>query len=468
MEADELHYLSASEILRLYRSGALSPVEYMRATIARAEKLNPILNAICTPTYDMALQEARRAEVLLRSPTDCPPIVGIPTTIKDLALTENVRTMAGSHVFATRIPEIDHLHVRRMKNAGLISIGKTTTSEFGWSGVSRSPLTGATHNPWQVGMNAGASSAGAAVCAASGIGPMHQGSDGAGSIRIPAAFCGVYGFKPSHGRVPYFPMPVNGLISHVGPITRTVEDAALMLQSISGPDDLDITSIDQNPDSYVRKLDSDLSELRIGYSPDLGYLPIDQEVKEVVSGALHIFEDLGCVVDEVRIPWQDPRELQYCMFSVSLLMMYGDYVRDYAKKMDPGLIEMIELGKTYTAVEYAKAQGDRFVLYEKVRSIFEHIDVLITPTLSVAAFPHSQLIPDDWDSAWWDWMSWAGFSYPFNLTWLPAASVPCGVTSKGLPVGLQIVCKKNADLLVFQVSKGFESAKPWAHRRPIF
>ena len=282
----ELSFTPATELAHMIREKALSPLEVMRETIARAEALNPRLNAICTPTFDAALKAAAEAEDAVMRGRPLGILHGVPTTIKDLALTRGVRTMSGSHIHRDRIPDLDHLHVERLRAAGAISIGKTTVSEFGWSGVSNSPLTGITHNPWKHGMNAGASSAGAGVCAAAGIGPIHQGSDGAGSIRMPAGFCGVYGIKPSHGRVPYWPTPANGLISHVGPLTRTVGDAALMLQAMAGPDDRDMTSLESPPQDFVGRLDEGIGGLRVAFSPDLGYLKVDAEVAGPVRKAV--------------------------------------------------------------------------------------------------------------------------------------------------------------------------------------
>ncbi|HEX7952797.1 MAG TPA: amidase family protein, partial [Burkholderiales bacterium] len=259
--SEQFRYTPATELVRMIRNKTVSPVEVMRETVARAESLNARLNAICTPTFEAAMQAAKEAEAQVMRGTELGVLHGVPTTIKDLAFTRGVRTMAGSHIHRDRVPDFDHLHVERLRSAGAISIGKTTVSEFGWSGVSHSPLTGITHNPWKHGMNAGASSAGAGVCAAAGIGPIHQGSDGAGSIRMPAAFCGVYGIKPSHGRVPYWPTPANGLISHVGPLTRTVGDAALMLQAMAGPDDRDMTSLEAAPEDFVARLDDGIAGL---------------------------------------------------------------------------------------------------------------------------------------------------------------------------------------------------------------
>lgn len=466
MTDDALSFTPAVDLARMIRGKALSPVELMKATIARAERLNTVLNAICTPTYEAAVAAAREAEGAVMRGGPLGRLHGIPTSIKDLSLTRGVRTMAGSHIFRDRVPETDHVHVERLRAAGAISIGKTTTSEFGWSGVSRSPLTGITHNPWKQGMNAGASSAGAGVCAAAGIGPIHQGSDGAGSIRMPAGFCGVYGLKPSHGRVPYHPVPANGLISHVGPITRTVADAALMLQALAGPDDRDMSSLASEPEDYVAHLDQGIKGLKVAYSPDLGYLKVDAEVANPVREAALAFETLGAIVEEVNPGWGDPIETEHCLYTTHMAGMYGDYLARWADQMDPGLVAIIRHGHRYSAVDYCKAHARRLAYYDKVRVFFERYDLLLTPTLSVAAFPAERLMPAHWEQHEWDWLRWAGFSYPFNLTWLPAATCPCGFTPAGLPVGLQIVAGRNRDLRVLQASRAFEQARPWAQHRP--
>jgi aspartyl-tRNA(Asn)/glutamyl-tRNA(Gln) amidotransferase subunit A len=466
MNHDELCFTPATELGRLIRERKLSPLELMRAVLHRAERLNPGLNAICTPTFEAAIEAAERAEAEVMRGGRLPLLHGIPTTIKDLAFTSGVRTMAGSHIHKDRVPAFDHLHVERLRAVGTISIGKTATSEFGWTGVSRSPLTGITHNPWKHGMNAGASSAGAAVCAAAGIGPIHQGSDGAGSIRMPAAFCGVYGLKPSHGRVPYWPQPPNGLISHVGPLTRTVADAALMLQAMAGPDDRDMTSLDSPPDEFLARLDAGISGLKVAFSPDLGYLRVDREVADLVSAAVGAFAELGCTVDEVDPGWGDPTAMEHCLFATNIAGMLADFLPEWADRMDPGLVALIRHGLTYSGADYCKAYAQRLAYYEKVRAFFARYDLLLTPALSVAAFPADRLIPEHWEQHEWDWLRWAGFSYPFNLTWLPAASCPCGFTASGLPVGLQIVAGRNRDLRVLQASRAFELARPWAHKHP--
>ena len=467
MNAETLCHTPATELSRRIRDKSLSPVELTQAVLARIERLNPKLNAICTLTAESALAEARAAEAAVMKGGPLGLLHGLPVTIKDLSLTRGVRTMAGSQVFRERVPEVDHLHVERLRAAGAVSLGKTTVSEFGWSGVSRSPLTGITHNPWRPGMNAGASSAGAAVSAAAGFGPLHQGSDGAGSIRMPAAFCGVYGIKPSHGRVPYYPLPPNGLISHVGPITRTVADAALMLQAMAGPDDRDMTSLEAAPADFIGQLDAGIRGLRVAFSPDLGYLKVDDEVAGPVREAALAFQDLGCDVEEVDPGWGDPTAMEHCLFSVHIAGMWGPFLAQWRDRMDPGLVAIIEHGKTYSATQFYEAGAQRIAYYDKVRALFDRYDLLLTPTLSVAAFPAERLMPAHWEQHAWDWLRWAGFSFPFNLTWLPAATCPCGFTPAGLPVGIQIVAGRHRDLRVLQASRAFEQARPWAQHRPL-
>ena len=462
----QFSYVPACELAGMIRQKVVSPVEVMRDTIARAESLNPRLNAICTPTYEAALSAAAEAEDAVMRGDTLGILHGVPTSIKDLALTKGVRSMAGSHIHHDRVPEIDHLHVERLRQAGAISIGKTTVSEFGWSGVSHSPLTGITHNPWMHGMNAGASSAGAAVCAAAGIGPIHQGSDGAGSIRMPAAFCGVYGLKPSHGRVPYWPTPANGLISHVGPLTRTVADAALMLQAMAGPDDRDMTSLESQPENYLAHLEAGIHGLRVAFSPDLGYLQVDTEVAALVAKAAAAFEDFGCTVEHIKPAWDNPIAMEHLHFAANFASRLGPLLDLWEERMDPGLVALVRHGMKFSAAEYCRLDEQRLGLYDKVRALFERYDLLLTPTVSVAAFPADQLMPSHWEQHPWDWIRWAGFSYPFNLTWLPAASCPCGFTSAGLPVAIQIVAGRHRDLRVLQASRAFEQSRPWAQHRP--
>jgi aspartyl-tRNA(Asn)/glutamyl-tRNA(Gln) amidotransferase subunit A len=466
MHQADLCYTPAVELVRLIRAKAISPVEVMDAVLARAEALNPRLNAICTWTADAARARAREAEQAVMRSDPLGTLHGVPTTIKDLAFSKGVRTMAGSWVYAERIPDVDAPFVERLAAAGAISIGKTTVPEFGWKGCGDSPLTGISHNPWKHGMNAGGSSTGAAICAAAGIGPIHQGSDGAGSIRMPAAFCGVFGFKPSYGRVPYFPVNNNDHMSHAGPISRTVGDAALMLQVMAGPDDRDQVSLPAAPEDYVSRLDDGIAGLRVAFSPDLGYLPVDDEVATVVRAAVLAFEELGCHVEEVDPGLGDPIAIEHLFYAANAAGNHGAHLGRWGERMDPGLVALIRHGSGHSAADYVRARGQRLEYYDRVRRFFERFDLLLTPTLSVAAFPVGRLIPEHWEQHPWDWIRWAGFSYPFNLTWVPAATCPCGFTPPGLPVGLQIVAGRHRDLRVLQAARAFEQARPWAGTRP--
>ena len=466
MNLSDLCYTPASELTGMMIQKKISPVELMEAVITRVNEINPRLNAICTFTPEKALEEAKQAEDAVQQGRPLGPLHGIPVTIKDLVFTSGIRTMGGSRIFENRIPEFDGVVVTRLQQAGGISLGKTTTPEFGWKGCSESPLTGISHNPWKEGMNAGGSSTGAAICAAAGMGPLHQGSDGAGSIRMPAGFCGVYGIKPSYGRVPYFPQNNNDSISHLGPITRTVTDAALMLEVMAGPDDRDMTSLPEKPE-YLTKLNKGISGLKVAWSPDLGYLPVDQEVAVPVAKAVKVFEELGCHVEEVDPGWGDQREMELFFWSSNFAGNLGHELEKWENQMDPGLVACIRDGQHYTAAEYVQMKQRRVDYYSRVQPFFDKFDLLLTPTLSVAAFPVERIIPEHWEQHPWDWIRWAGFSYPFNLTWMPAATCPCGFTKDGLPVGLQIVAGRFHELRVLQASRAFEEASPWVQHHPI-
>ena len=462
----DLCYTPATELAALIRAKKLSPVELTRAVLERIDRLNPTLNAVCTLTADAALAAAREAEDAVTRGRPLGPLHGVPFTIKDLALTKGVRTMSGSFIFADRVPDVDAPFVRRLREAGGVMVGKTTTPEFGWKAIGDSPLTGITRNPWNTGMTTGGSSAGAAAAVAAGLGPIHQGSDGAGSIRIPSAFCGIYGLKPSYGRVPTWPVSNSDYTSHVGPMTRTVADAALMLAVMAGPDASDRTALDAAPDDYVGKLNHGIKGLRVAFSPDLGGLRVDPEVASAVREAARAFEALGCVVEEVTPGFADTHDLIRCMWSAHEAGNYAQYLSQWRDRMDPGLVACIEDGLRYSVTDYIQVRGRKLAFWDSVRPLFEKWALLLTPTTSVPALPVGRINPEGWPQHAWDWLSWASFSYPFNFTGQPAATVPAGFTRAGLPIGLQIVGRLFADLTVLQASAAFEAARPWARRRP--
>jgi aspartyl-tRNA(Asn)/glutamyl-tRNA(Gln) amidotransferase subunit A len=466
MTSADLCFTPATELARLIRERQLSPLELTRAVLERIERVNPRINAFGTLTADAALAAARDAEQAVVRGQARGPLHGIPFTIKDLHFTRGVRTTSGSFIFEHRVPDVDPPVVRRLKQAGGIMLGKTTTPEFGWKGLGDSPLTGATRNPWNTAMTTGGSSAGAGAATAAGFGPLHQGSDGAGSIRIPSGFCGIFGLKPSFGRVPMWPVSNNDSSSHMGPMTRTVADAALMLSVMAGPDEWDRTSLEAAPDDYVGKLGAGIKGLKVAFSPDLGGFPVDADVAAVVKQAVRVFDSLGCVVEEVKPAFADTHDLIRCLWSAHEAGNYAPYLREWRDRMDPGLVACIEDGLRYSVVDYIEARGQKLAYWDTVRPLFEKFDLLLTPTLSVAAFPVGRLNPEHWPQHAWDWIGWASFSYPFNFTGQPAASVPAGFTPRGLPVGLQIVGRRFADLTVLQASAAFEAARPWAELRP--
>ena len=466
MNATDLAYTPATDLIPRIRSKALSPVELTRAVLERIERANPKINAFCTVTAEAALASARTAEEAVMKGGPLGPLHGVPVSIKDLALVKGVPAKFGSFVFEKRVGEIDAPYVRRLKEAGAIVVGKTTTPEFGWKALGDSPLTGITRNPWNLGMTSGGSSAGAAAAAAAGLGPLHQGSDGAGSIRVPSAFSGIYGFKPSFGRVPMWPISNTDSASHTGPMTRTVADAALMLAVMAGPDDWDRQSLDAPPADYVGRLRESIRGLRVGWSLDLGCLRVDPEVGQVAKRAAEAFAELGCAVEEAKVSLPDTREMIHLLWNSHYAGNYGSVLKEFRSRMDPGLVAAIEDGRRYTAEAYVEMRGRKNGYCDAVRALFDTYDLLLTPTVSVAAFEVGRLNPAHFPQHVWDWFPWAGFSYPFNFTGQPAATVPAGFTPSGMPVGLQIVGRRLADLQVLQASAAFEQARPWAQKRP--
>ena len=463
---DDLCFAPATELAPMIRRKALSPVELIDAVLARIEACEPRINAFATLTAERARNAARDAEAVLMRGEKAGALHGIPITIKDLTETAGIPTERGSHALKGHVPTVDAPVVSRLRAAGAIVLGKTTSSEFGWSGVSRSPLTGITSNPWRPGHNAGASSAGAGAAAAAGYGPLHQGSDGAGSIRMPSHFSGVFGLKPSYGRVPNWPLPNNDQVSHVGPMTRTVADAAHLLRAMAGPYPRDYTSLEAPPEDYPARLDDGIAGLKVAFSPDLGHARVDPEVAALVRRAAEGFEALGCAVEIPALPFgPDGPDIIRLLWPIHL-HAYRPFLAAFEARMDPGLVACIRAGDGVSAAAYLEVRARKLAYIEAVHRFFEDWDLLLTPAVSVAAFPADRLQPAHWPAHPWDWLMWAEFSYPFNFSGSPAASVPCGFTDAGLPVGLQIVGKRFADLTVLRAARAFEQARPWVDKRP--
>jgi aspartyl-tRNA(Asn)/glutamyl-tRNA(Gln) amidotransferase subunit A len=467
MDKADLCFTPATELAGAIRAKKLSSLEITSTVLERIAALEPKLNAVSHLAAQEAMDAAAAADSALAKGNSLGPLHGVPVTIKDLEPVGGMPFERGTYIFRGDIAPADNVVVARLRAAGAIILGKTTTPEFGWKGVSQSPLTGVTHNPWKLGLNAGASSSGAGVGAAAGYGPLHQGSDGAGSIRMPAHFCGIYGLKPTYGRVPQSPMAPSDNTVHLGPMTRTVADAALMLGVMAGRHPDDMSSLEGPPADYPGQFANRPRAPRIAFSPDLGHARVDPEVADLVRKAAEAFEaELGWRVEQVATPWGPKGPELARFFWPAHYSRYADRVPEFRDRMDPGFIACMEAGLHITLADYLKMKVVKLAYCAEIHHFFEDWDFVLTPSVSVAAFPATQLQPDHWPQHEWDWLSWAEFSYPFNLAQNPAASVPCGFTSGGLPVGLQIVGRRCDDLGVLQMSAAFEAMRPWATRRP--
>ncbi len=468
MNEEDLCFTPATRLAAMVAARELSPVEIIDTVLARIERLEPRINAFATLTAARAREAAKAAEAKVMAGGALGPLHGVPVTIKDLTDTAGILTERGSFTEKGVVPTENAPCVTRLAAAGAVSLGKTTTSEQGWKGVSQSPLTGITHNPWAHGMNAGASSAGAGAGAAAGYGPLHQGSDGAGSIRMPSHFCGVFGIKPSYGRVAHLPVGNTDQVSHVGPMTRTVADAALMLQVMAGPHPRDHYSLEAPPADYPALLGEGerLRGARIAWSPDLGHARVDDEVAALAADAVRTFTALGAEIEEVAPAWgPDGPEIARFFWAVHETN-FSSRLEAFEDQMDPGLVACIRDGFGYRAEDYLAMRARKLAYVAAIHRFFEEYDFLLTPTVSVAAFPADRLSPAHWPDHPWDWLQWAQFSYPFNLSHNPAASLPCGFTEAGLPVGLQVVGCRLDDLGVLKAAAAFEAASPWADKRP--
>ena len=458
---------SACEIAELIRAKKLSPVEATEAALARIETLNPMLNAFCLVAAEQARAAAREAEIAVTKGEPLGPLHGVPVSIKDVVFTRGLTTTGGSRLFADHVPDEDAIAVGRLKAAGAIVLGKTNTSEFGHKAVTENPLFGVTRNPWRPALTPGGSSGGAAAAVASGMGALALGTDGGGSIRIPAAFCSVYGLKPSHGRVPHRGgFPGFAHVSHVGPITRTVRDAALMLDVIAGGDDRDRESLPREPGSYLEACEGDVKGLHVAWTADLGYARVDSRVAEICGDAAAEFESLGCHVEVVNPGWEDPEAPFSTMIAAQFYAAWSDRLPEAEAVLDPTLVKFIRRGGGVTAREYVLALQRVETYWREVQAFLERFDLLLMPTVAVPPFPAGGAPPREIEGEHVSVLGWMPFTFPFNLTGQPAASVPAGFIDDGLPVGLQIVGRRHADSTVLAASAALEATRPWSHHRP--
>ncbi len=385
----------------------------------------------------------------------------MPVTIKDLTWTRGVRTTSGSLMHAEFVPTEDAPVAERLRAAGAVMLGKTSVPEYGWKAETTNRLIGSTHNPWRLGATAGGSSGGAAAGVAAGIGPIAQGSDGAGSIRIPAAFCGVFGLKPTFGTVPIWPPSTTDRLSHVGPITRSVADAALMMGVMAGPDPRDLHSQGRAIQDFGSGLESGIEGVEIVWSPDLGYVDVDPEIAASLQDAVRVLERCGAVVRTAAEGIADPWPIIHAMWASAEAAEYPEGLDDELRAhLDPGRVPVIESGYAISGGELTAAVMAGHAHFRAVEALLGSADLLVTPTVPVAAFPvgHDSPVRDGGPTSY---LGWSGFTYPFNLSGHPAATVPCGFTAGGLPIGLQIVGRWGRDDLVLRAAAAFERAQPW-------
>ena len=466
MVQNEICFMPATELAERLRSRRLSASEVVQAFLERIRRVNPSLNAYVTLDEERALREARAADERLFHAARPDPLHGVPFSVKDVVFTAGLRTTAGSRIYERYVPEKDAIAVARLRAAGAILLGKTNTPEFGYKATTENPLFGPTCNPWDMTRTAGGSSGGAAAATAAGLSPLSVGTDGGGSIRIPASFCGVFGLKPTFGRVPVLP-GFGGwrTLSHTGPIARTVRDAALMFDVMAGPHEIDRVSLPESPTSCLSELEHPRKNLRLGYSADLGFATVEHEVAAVVEAVLPVFEEIGHSVEKTEIALGAAKKSFETIVLVENAGANGKYLEEHRALMDEGLVKFIEAGLECRAVDYTAATRVRDDLAAKLAAFFADHDLLLTPTVAVAPFPIGQA-PREMGGVKMEPVDWIPFTYAFNLTGNPAASVPCGTTAVGLPVGLQVVGPRHADALVLNLCAQLEEARPWAHHRP--
>jgi Asp-tRNA(Asn)/Glu-tRNA(Gln) amidotransferase A subunit family amidase len=472
IDFDDIRFTPALELAAMVESRSASPVEITAAILTGIETHNPALGAYLTVTSGLAMEQALQAERRASAGERLSALDGVPYSLKDLEPTAGVRTTMGSRWFEDHVPAADSLLARRVRSAGGVLLGKTNTPQFGYTDSGRNLIGPPARNPWDPSRTPGGSSAGAAVAVAAGLGPLAHGSDGAGSIRIPASLCGVVGMKPSFGRVPGFPNSCHwAAFAQSGPLSRTVRDAALFLQVMAGPDPRDPLSIDSPPRDYVRECDGDLRGLRVAVTADLGYAPVDPEVRAVFTAAAERFIELGCTVEQTHPGWPDPAEGFKRFNAVVHAAAHGERVRAKPEWAEPGLQALIAEGETCSGIEFQQTLIERTTLYQRAVEFFEEWDLLVTPTMPVAAWPASDAEPEhpvEIDGTPTpNLIDHLPFTFPFNMTGQPAISVPAGFTTVGLPVGLQIVGGWHADHLVLKAAAAFEQAAPWAGLRPV-
>lgn len=471
MSAHDLWWQPAYILVDKVKRQEVSASELVEIFINRIERLNPILNAFCSKSFEIARSQAKNIDTLVRQGRNVGILAGAPTSIKDLIITAGIRTTFGSKLWEHNVPPEDEVAVQRLKVAGAIILGKTNTSEMGHVPIAVNRIFGHSNNPWNLERTTGGSSGGAAAACACGLSPLNLGTDLGGSIRIPSSFCGTFGFKPTLGRIPMYPHAgINGWgLDHYGPITRNVKDSALLLDAIKGPDAGDGLSLMDEGPSYFHSLQTAdrPAKLKIGCSTSLGFVKaIEPEVAKKVLDASYKFAQLGWVVEDAPLKIKSPED-EFMMFeSMALTFDYKKVAAAQRDLISPTLLRMIDNAKNLTPLDVMNSLYRRVTLYEEFHQFFKSYDLLVTPTVAVTPFAHGIWSPKYIAEKSASPCLWFAFCYVCNMAGLPAASIPCGFSTDGFPVGMLIVGPRGADLRVLQVAQAFEEIAPWQDKIP--
>lgn len=465
----ELIFLTATDLAQKIRNKEVSAVEVLKAHLDQIDKVNPKVNAIITYLPEMAMDIARKADEKLARGEAVGVLHGLPIAHKDLADTKGIRTTYGSPNFKDHVPEVDELIIERLKNAGCVTLGKTNVPEFGAGSHSFNPVFGATLNPYDTSKTCGGSSGGAGVALATGMIPIADGGDMGGSLRNPASFNNVVGFRTSPGRVPSYPGGNGwGNLSVVGPMARTVQDVALMLQAIAGYDPRSPIAITEPASIFAQPLERDFKDVKLAWSPDLGELPVDPRVTSTIEKQLSIFSDMGCHVEPASPDFQDAYDVFLILRSIGFELKYTDYFAEYGRETFKKTIQWnADYAKDLSTLDVSRAHVKRTELYHRVREFLETYEFLLLPAAQVPPFPVDDEYPTEINgvkmNTYIDWMMICGY---ITLTGLPAISVPCGFTNDGLPVGMQIVGRPKADFDVLQLAYAFQEATLFYQTKP--
>jgi len=461
-------FATAAEMAGMIRSKEVSAVELIRAHLEQVERVNPVVNAFVTLRAEQALDEARAADAALGKGDPLGPLHGLPIGVKDLFLTRGTRTTFGSPIYADNVPDEDSLIVEREKAAGAIILGKTNTPEFGAGAQTFNPVFGATRNPYDPAKTCGGSSGGSAVALACGMVPLADGSDFGGSLRAPAAWCNVVGLRPSPGRVPAYPTRLAwSTLSVPGPMARTVADIALFLTAIAGPDPRSPIAIEQPGGRFAVPLDRDLKGVRVAWSRDLGFLPVDPVITRVCEAQRAAFEGIGCEVVEAHPDLRGASEIFKTLRAAKFAIDRRDELAHHRHLLKGTVIENAEAGLALEGLETWEAEARRTTLWHHVREFMQEHPFMVWPVNPVPPFPVEQeTLMEIGGVSMATYVDWGALRHVVSTVGLPAVSVPCGFTPDGLPVGLQIIGRHNADLEVLQLAHAFEQATQLWRRHP--